>query len=307
MLRKPRASDIALILLVVIIWASAFQAIKIAAPEVGALWTAAIRTWLGLGVLLPYALWRGWLWPEGGRQWLLLCVLAFLNVVLPFTLISWAETTISSSLTALLMGAGPMWALLLSHVMTDDDKLNVYKTVGVVLGFAGVALVVGKDALAGAGGQVLPQLAAFVGSLCYVVSGVLVRKVRGLPPARLSTFVLALASVQFALLVALRGAPMPSDYDTAAVWALLYLGLVPTGLAYLIRYYLINTIGYSYLALGINLLPVFGVILGALILDEPITLTMIGALGLILLGLAIARRGTGVSASAPPAPARVSP
>ncbi len=293
MLRKPRTSDFALILFVVIIWASAFQAIKIAAPQVGALWTAAIRTWLGLLVLVPYAVWRGWLWPAGTRQWAFLMILAFLNVVLPFILISWAELTISSSLTALLMGAGPMWALLLSHVMTDDDKLNVWKVFGVMLGFGGVALVVGQDALDGLGGSVWAQLAAFVGSLCYVVSGVLVRKVDGIPPVRLSTLVLALASAQFVVIVLLFGERFPSTYESSALWALLYLGLLPTGLAYLIRYYLIGSIGYTYLALGINLLPVFGVMLGALLLAEPITPVMIVALILILLGLAIARRGTG--------------
>lgn len=306
MLRKPGASDFALILLVVLIWSSAFQAIKIAAPQVGALWTAAIRTWLGLAVLLPYAMWRGWLWPTSGRQWALLFVLAFLNVALPFTLISWAETMISSSLTALLMGAGPMWALLLSHAMTDDDKLNLHKGIGVVLGFSGVALVVGRDALSGGGGNLWAVLAAFSGSLCYVVSGVLVRKVDGLPPARLSTFVLALASLQFLAIVLLTASPIPTEYDATAVWALVYLGLFPTGLAYLIRYYLINTIGYSYMALGINLLPVFGVMLGAVLLNEPITWTMMAALGLIVLGLAVARKGTG-AASAGPGPARVSP
>ena len=304
MLRKPRGSDIALILLVVLIWASAFQAIKIAAPQIGALWTAALRTWIGFAVLLPFALWRGWLWPEGASQWLLLMLVALLNVVLPFTLISWAETTIPSSLTALLMGAGPIWAVLLSHVMTEDDRLNTRKVVGVVLGFAGVALVVGRDALSSGGGPLLAQTAAFAGSLFYVVSGVLVRKFRNLPPTRLATLILAMASLQFGLAIWLAGAEWPAVYGDSAILAVLYLGLLPTGLAYLIRYHLISTIGYSYLALGVNLLPVFGVMLGALILGEPVTGPMLGALALIVAGLAVARGGAG---SPEPVNGRVSP
>ena len=127
--------DLALLLFVAIIWASAFIAIKVAVPETGPLWLAAIRVSIGALALLPYALAKGLVLPQTGRVWSLIVIMACFNVVIPFFLISWAELTIDAGVTSLLMGTGPFLALIGSHFFTRDDRINRQKSLAVLFGY----------------------------------------------------------------------------------------------------------------------------------------------------------------------------
>lgn len=291
MIRNPNPLDYTLLLMLVIIWASAFLAIKIVVPETGPLWLAAIRVLIGFIVLLPWAFWRGFIWPTQFRQWRLLIAIAVLNVAAPFFLISWAELTIDAGIASLLMGVGPFLALIASHFFTDDDKFTPAKLAAVVLGFTGILIVVGTDAVLGLGENLSSQLAALCGSACYVASGILIRRLEGFPPVRLSCLVLGIASVilvSFAM--AIDGTPDLSISGTAWIF-LIYLGLVPTGIGYILRYRLIQAIGVSAFALGLNLIPVFGIAMGAFFLGEAISWTVAIALILVMSGLLISRMG----------------
>lgn len=296
-LRAPTRMDMALMLITALIWASAFVAIRVAVPEAGPVWLAAIRVGLGFAVLLPYAIWRGMMWPSSTRQWMLIVGMAALNIVIPFTMIAWAGKTLDAGVLSLLMGTGPFLALIGSHMMTDDDRLTPRKLVSVILGFTGILIVVGPSAVAGLGaGSLQAKLLALGASLCYVTAGLLIRRI-DLPPVRLACLALGLgtaALIPIALMA--EGAP-PSGMSSGAIAALLYLGVFPTGLAYILRFHLIRTIGYTRFSLSINLIPVFGVGLGVLILGEPLSLSLIAALALVLAGLFVA--GGGKRASEP--------
>lgn len=289
MIRKPTPLDYSLILALVIIWASAFLAIKIVVPETGPLWLAAIRVLIGFMVLLPWALWRGFIWPRDMRQWRLLVLVAILNVAAPFFLISWAELTINAGVASLLMGVGPLLALIASHIFTTDDRFTPLKLAAVLLGFSGILLVVGADAILGLGKNLPSQLAALGGSACYVASGILIRRLQGFPPVRLSCLVLGIASIILVGFAAsIDGAPN-LDMSGNAWLFLIYLGLVPTGIGYILRYRLIQAIGVSAFALGLNLIPVFGIIMGAVFLGETISWTVAAALLLVVSGLFLTR------------------
>ncbi len=290
MIRKPTPLDVFLLVLLAAIWGSAFLAIKVAVVDLGPAWLVTIRVLLGFLVLLPWALWRGVLWPKGGRQWALTVVIALLNVIVPFYLISWAELTIDAGVAALLMGTGPFLALIGSHFTTVDDRLNVWKLVAVVFGFAGVLTVIGVDAVQGLGANLLAQGAALAGSVCYVASGILIRKVEGIPPMRFATLILGISSLAL-LVVTGATVPLPALPGPESIFAVIWLGLLPTGSGYFLRYYLIRNVGYSFFALGLNLIPVFGVGLAALILGEPISAAVAIALALVVTGLALARYG----------------
>ncbi|MCC2112655.1 MAG: DMT family transporter [Hyphomicrobiales bacterium] len=275
------------------IWGSAFLAIKVAVPEFGPAWLVTVRVTLGFLVLLPWALWRGIIWPNSGRQWLLVATIALLNVIAPFFLISWAELTIDAGVASLLMGTGPFLALIGSHFTTTDDRLNIWKLIAVVFGFAGVLTVIGVDAVQGLGSNLIAQGAALAGSICYVVSGVLIRKVDGIPPMRFATIILGISSL--ALLIGTSATvPLPALPGSEAIFAVVWLGLLPTGSGYFLRYYLIRNVGYSFFALGLNLIPVFGVGLAALVLGEPISAAVAIALALVVVGLGLARYGAAV-------------
>lgn len=301
MIRKPTATDLALIVLTVSIWSSAFVAIKVAVAETGPLWLVVGRVGFGFLVLLPWTLWRGIVLPATPREWLYVWLISVLSAFVPFFLISWAQQTIDAGLTALLMGTGPFLALILSHFTTTDDRLNAPKLIAVGLGFAGVAIVVGPDAFSGMKGGLTAPAAIIGACICYAVSGILVRRVESVPPTRLTSLVLGMALLMLIPVVVLNGIPLsggtsnggivPETPSMVAMLALIWLGVGPTGCAYIMRYHLIRTVGYSYVALGINLLPALGVAFGALLLGETVSATVLVALALVLAGLAIARLG----------------
>ena len=289
-IRKPTPLDLSGVLFLTIIWASAFIAIKVAVPQTGPVWLAAIRVCIGFAILLPWALYRGLILPTSAKSWLFLLIVSLLNVAIPFLLISWAELTISAGVTSLLLGTGPLLALILSHVTTHDDKINIYKLIGITFGFSGIALVVGGEAMADlGGGHLLAQLAVLGASRCYASSGAMIRQITDIPPTRLATIILGMASVELVLLALLEGPPDFAAIDTTSWLSLIYLGLLPTGIATILRYRLISTVGASFFALGMNLIPIFGVLMGAILLSEEVTLTTWLALGMIMLGLFVAR------------------
>ncbi len=293
MLRQPTRLDYTIILFLVIIWASAFLAIKVAVVEPGPLWLAAIRVLVGFAVLLPWAIWRGFKWPDEWQDWALILVISVLNVSAPFILISWAELTIDAGLTSLLLGIGPLLALIFSHFFTNDDRFTLLKFAAVLLGFLGILLVIGVDALKGLGTNMLAQIAVLVSSASYVTSGLMIRKIKGFPPVRLSCLVLGISSATL-IAIALIYEGLPSGELISRIspkaWAcLFYLGLFPTGIGYILRFRLIQAIGMSAFTLGLNLIPVFGIGMGAVLLGEHIDWTIIAALVLIMTGLFLSR------------------
>ena len=290
-LRAPSRLELALMILVALVWASAFVAIRVAVPETGPIWLAAIRVALGFLALLPYAIWRGMVWPASKRQWALIGGMAILNMIVPFFLIAWAGQTIDASVLSLLMGTGPFLALIGSHFMTDDDRMTGRKLISVGLGFAGILVVVGPSALAGIGaGPLEANLAALGASLCYVMAGLLIRKIE-MPPVRLACLALGLGAAALIALALITDGPPRLDMSGMTMAALLYLGVFPTGLAYILRFHLIRSIGYSRFSLSINLVPVFGVALGVLVLGEPLSLNLLIALALVLGALVVAGGG----------------
>jgi drug/metabolite transporter (DMT)-like permease len=289
-IRKPTPLDLSLLLFLTLVWASSFIAIKVAVPETGPVWLAATRVGIGFLVLLPWTLYKGLVMPGSIRSWLNLILISLLNVSVPFMLISWAELTISAGITSLLLGTGPLLSLIFSHLTTHDDKFNRFKLVGIAFGFSGIVLVVGNEALQSVGtGSIIAMVAVLGASVCYAISGAMIRQVKDIPPARLATVILGFSSVELIGIGLLDGLPDVAAISGKAWGSLLFLGLLPTGLATILRYRLIWAIGASFFSLGMNLIPVFGVILGALLLSEQVAATTWAALVLILAGLMIAR------------------
>ncbi len=299
---KASSGDMALLILVAVMWASAFTAIKVAVPEVGPIWLAAIRVAIGALALAPYALIKGLVFPGTIAVWLLVVIMTLLNVVFPFFLISWAELTIDAGVTSLLMGIGPFLALTASHIFTTDDKINRRKALGVALGFTGVVTIVGWDALNQLGGNhMLAQLSAMGGCVCYVIAGILIRRI-DIPPIPLAFLALLIGTVILIPLATVTDGMLTTLPSDTALWALLYLGVFPTGIAYILRFHLINKVGYSTFSMSVNMIPVFGILMGFLLLGEQLRPQVLIALILVLLGLHFMRSGgpqTSVSANKP--------
>ena len=292
-IRSPTFADIALVALLGILWGSAFPAIKVAVTAYQPVHVVMLRVALGFAVIVAWMMIRRIAFPRAGRTWALLAVMAVLNTVVPFFLISWAEQHIDAGITALLMGSGPFFALLVSHVTTHDDRMTKPKLIGMALGLSGVLTVIGMEAASGFGRDVVAQLAVFTANLCYVASGAMIRSVRDTSMEAMAAGNLACALVLLAPLAIVFGLPpiSPVLAPGPVLFAVVWLGAVGTGLASVMRFYLARTIGYSFMALAAYMIPVAGVAISAVLLGETVSTTVLIALCLVLAGFVVARLG----------------
>jgi len=301
-LRASGPVDYAKLLLLAAIWGSSFLCIEIALTALSPLAIAAGR--LLLAALAMFAVLRvlGQSLAIGWRDWRWCLGIGLLNSALPFALISWGQQHTSSGRAAILIACSPFFALLLAHFFTRDDRFSAGKLLGVALGFAGVLSLIGPDALRGARDAVGGQLAVAAGALCYASASVLTRRLSHLP-ALVSSAAMLIGAALLAPPILLHEAAALAQINPPALAAMLYMGLVPTALAYLLRVQLVQQVGTTFLAQVGYLIPLFAVFWGWLLLDErPAAGTWL-ALGLIFTGLAVSRwRNAAATVAQPSAP-----
>jgi drug/metabolite transporter (DMT)-like permease len=277
-----------LLILLASIWSSSFTAIKIGVETLPPITLSAARIVLGALVLYGYARFKGMRMPTDRKTWWLAFWMGFLGNGLPFALIGWGEQTIDSGLAAILMAVMPLATLLLLHFFSTDEKLTPMKLFGMLVGFFGVIVLVGPEALKGLGGDVLRQIAVASAALSYACATTVAKNMPRLHPVVSGTAVLIMAGLQMTLLSLLIDQPwllMPSQSSNLAM---VYLGLFPTALAILIYFNLMQERGATFVALNNYMIPGLGVLWGALFLSEHVSLQEIFALVLILAGIAIA-------------------
>ena len=278
-----------LLLVLALIWSSSYTVIKIAVVTIPPLTLAAGRIVLAAVVLSCFAWLRGHRVPSGRRFWVFCLLLGFFGNGLPFALINWGEQRIDSGLAAILMSVMPLATVVMAHFFTHGDRMTPAKLIGVAVGFGGVVILVGPEALKGLGGDVWRQLAVATAALSY---GVAVILTRNMGPTSLTVraaavmFAASLVMMPMALIFEIPWTLRPS---TGALAIAVYLGLIPTAGATIIFFHLIEKRGASFMAFINYLIPVFGVILGAVVLGERVTAQAMMALAVILIGLAIAK------------------
>ena len=278
-----------LLLVLAALWGPSFLFIKIAVAEVPPLTIVLGR--VGIGGLLLYGILRlqGRNLPPLGRVWLHFAFAAIVQNAIPFLLFGWGEQYIDSALAAILNGTTPLFTLLLAHMFTSDDRLTPTKTLGTFIGFSGLALLIGPSLLGGVKATTWGLIAVAVASLCYGIAIVYGRRnLRGLPPLVAPTAQLLLAAL-FALPLSLVleqpfNLPAPS---WPALGSLLALGAFGTGLAFVVYYRIMEQTSATYVSMVTYLVPVFGVILGVVILNEQLGWNAYLGCALILLGVMI--------------------
>ena len=279
------------------IWGSAFLAIKLSVHETGPLWLVMIRVAIALLPIAAFTWWRKDRLPPTLHDWVVIIAMSLLNTVGPFFLISWAELHIPAGVTSLIMGVGPLATMVAAHFTTPDDRFTGGKIAGMVLGFAGLAFVVGPELAQGIGFDALAYAAVWTGMLCYVAAGTLIRFVRRTSVPMMTAVNMAVAVIALTPLVWLAHDPLP-HLSTTAMLAALYLGLVCTGLAYLLRANITVTIGQSFMSMASYFMPVSGVLLAWAVLGEPITWHILAALGCVIAGFLVSRKKPATTTSA---------
>ncbi len=268
------------------IWSSSFLWIKIAVQEVGPITLVAFRVLFGLLFGLVIILIQRPVLPRSLRAWVPTLVLGITNVAIPFFLISWGEQSIDSGVASILDATVPLFTILLAHYMLRDDKITLPKVLGLVSGFAGVVVLMSRD-LGVSHSSVLGQLAVVVASIFYAGSAVFARKqTEDFPDIARSVGPLISSTAVMWLAVPLAESPLKLPQLPITWIALLWLGILGSGFAFILLYRLIHEIGPTRTSMVTYLFPLGGVILGVLFLKEQISWEVVVGALLIIAGMA---------------------
>ncbi len=277
-----------LLLALSVLWGGSFFFVGVAVHELPPLTIAASRVGLAALALLAVLRLSGVALPRDPLVWRAFLVMGLLNNVIPFSLIIWAQGQIPSGLASILNATTPISTALVAHAFTTDEKLTPNRAAGVLLGLAGVVILLGPDLLAGLGGNVMAQGAVLVATVSYACAATFGRRFRrlGVPPlATASGQLLGSSAILLPLaLLAERSwlLPLPS---LPVLAALLALALVSTALAYVIFFRVMAQAG-SNVNLVTLLVPVSAILLGVLVLGEALSLRHFAGMAVIALGLA---------------------
>jgi drug/metabolite transporter (DMT)-like permease len=271
------------------LWGPSFLFIKVAVEDIPPLTLMMGR--VGLAGILLYLILRA----QGrnllpfGRVWRHLAVMALVQNAIPFFLFAWGEQYIDSALAAILNGTTPLFTLLLAHLFTSDDRLTPTKIVGTLVGFGGLLILIGPSLVSGVQATTLGLLAVTVAAACYGVAMIYSsRHLRGLPPMVAPTTQLLLATLFLLPLSLVIERPFYLAVPSwSALGSLLALSVLGTALAFVIYYRLLERVRATYLSMSTYLVPVFGVILGVLVLNEQLGWNSYVGCTLILAGVMI--------------------
>jgi len=280
-----KARGLGLVILLAFLWGSSFPLVKVAVETIPPLWVATIRAALGGVLLLAILGPRVPEWWRAARSGDGFLSQALFNVALPWVLVSWASRTIDAGLTTVLNSLSPIFIFVITWAITRHEPASGRKFAGVLLGLAGVLVIVGPDALAGIGTHLAAELACVAGSLCYGIAAVIGRRYDSLPalvPAAGS----AVTGAAILLPIALLLEPWPADASTRSMLAVLALGVFSTAAAFVVYFRLLATIGSIATASQAYLRIVIGVGLSVLLLGERLTLPMLAGLALVVAGVA---------------------
>ncbi len=289
-----------------VVWGTAFFFTQVAVEEIAPAPLVAVRVAIAGGALNMLRLALGLRLPRDPRLWLRLFPLAMSGTVVPFFLISWGQQQVPSGVAGMLMAVTPLVTLVMAHFAVRGETLDERKLLGVGLGFAGVAVLLGPEKMGpdqllalGNDGAVLRQLAVLGGAVGYATNTVLAKRLPPLHPLVYGSM-LMLWGTLVAVPLGLAGGPLtPHAVTVPALLSVAWLGVLPTGLASLAHYALVVHAGAGFASLTSYAIPVVAVAAGALLLGEGVEPPALAALALVLVGVALSST-TGRKPERPP-------
>ncbi|MEZ5851191.1 MAG: DMT family transporter [Hyphomicrobiaceae bacterium] len=269
-----------------ILWGGSFLFIGIAVHELPAFTIVLIRVGLAALLLMPLIWISGHALPRGISGWQPFAVMALFNNVLPFSLITLGQREVASGLASIINATTPLFALVIAHALSDDEKLVADKVAGVGCGLAGIAILMGPEAVLGRSSSLLGMTFCLLGCLSYGCAGFWGRRLRQTPPLVSATCQLMCSTVVLAVLAGVVDRPwtlaMPSR---TTILALVALAALSTAVAYIVFFRILSVSGPTNAMLVTLLIPISGVALGALVLHERVAARHIVGAVVIALGL----------------------
>jgi drug/metabolite transporter (DMT)-like permease len=214
-------------------------------------------------------------------------VMSIINITIPFLLITWAEQSVESSLAAILTSPVPLFAIVLSSFFLPDEPIRVNGVIGLVVGFVGVVIITSRG-LTGEGSSLTGEIALLGAAFSYAAGAVYSRRnVRGIPPMIPAVFQVTFAAIITGTVAILFEHPWTAQPDVEAIFSILWLGILGSGLAYLAVFRLFAHWGATRTTLVAYLLPVVGIVLGYLVLDETVDARIIIGTALVIAGIGL--------------------
>src|SRR6478672_9779227 len=282
-------SDWLILATLAVIWGGAFFFIGVAVRHVQPLTYVWLRLTIAAAAMWGYLYFKGQKLDLPRSAWGSILLLAMLNNALPFTLFGWGQTHIASGLASILNATTPIWGVVVAHFLTHDERMSPRKIAGVLLGFGGVATMIGPSLLSSLGASALAQLACVVASLSYALAAVWARRFKklGISPFSVTTGQLTAGALMMLPMSLAVDQPWTRALPPLSAWgAITALALLCTALGYVLYFRLIERAGATNALLVTLLVPPVAILLGAMFLGETLAPQDFAGLALIALGLA---------------------
>ena len=288
-MKQAKITDYLLLILLALIWASAFFNIKIATYSYGPVTIAFLRVFFGAIPVLLLCYYKNIKIEAFSKDWHWFAMIGFINLVAPFYLIAYGVQSVQSNLAAILMSTTPLSSTVLGHFYTTNEKFNFIKTFGILIGFSGI-LYLFSDNLLIDENNFLSALLILLGSTCYVIGGVLTLKISKKKNENVTGSILIWATIILIPLVSFIEQPWNLTPRLDSTISVIYLGLVSTGIAWLLRFRILVNNGLIFQSQVSYLIPIFGTILSYIFLKELITTKVLISLIAVSVGIYFVRK-----------------
>ncbi|MBU2983456.1 EamA family transporter [Lentibacter algarum] len=275
------------------VWGGTFLIMKLALVGITPFWLAAGR--ISFAAILTTAIWLilgRKIWLDDARSWGGLATVGALSTAVPFMFLSWGQQHVTSGFAGVSMAAVALIVLPLAHFYVPSEQMTLRKTLGFLVGFAGIVLLIGAQAFESSGSELesLGRFACLCAASCYALSSVVMRRLPPIDTIGLAAVPLVFGTI-FVIPIALIVEGPPQMPDTRTLMIVAFLGLVPTAAATYLRVYVIRSAGPVFMSLTNYQVPIWSVVLGAFFLSEPLPASLLLALVLILSGVALSQYG----------------
>ena len=288
-MRKPKLIDYMLLTTLALIWASAFFNIKIATYSFGPVTIAFLRVLFGAIPVLLICFYKKIKIEAFSKDWHWFAMIGFINLVAPFFLIAYGVKSVQSNLAAILMSTTPLSSTVLGHFYTKNEKFNLIKTFGILVGFSGILFLFSDNLLIDEN-NFFSALLILLGSTCYVIGGVLTLKISKKKNENVTGSILIWAIIILIPLVIFIEEPWNITPRLDSTISVIYLGLVSTGIAWLLRFRILVNNGLIFQSQVSYLIPIFGTILSYIFLKELITIKVLISLIAVVIGIYFVRK-----------------
>ena len=290
-MRDSKPFDYLLLTVLAFIWASAFFNIKIATYSYGPLTIAFLRIFFGAIPVVLLCYYKKIKIEAFSKDWYWFALIGVINLVIPFFLIAYGVQEVQSNLAAILMASTPLTAAALAHFFTNNEKINLIKSFGILIGFSGIIFLFSDNLLIGKN-NFFSAFSILFGSCFYVIGGLLTLKISNKKNENVTASILIWGTIFLLPISLFFEQPWNLTPRLDSTLSLIYLGVFSTGIAWLLRFYILKHNGLVFQSQVAYLIPIFGVILGFLILDEVITPKVIISLIAVIIGIYIVKKGS---------------